>query len=295
VTETLGGEAVRASRAWPLVEEVVRPRLLGPDEGVATRYRGVATGQPISVLAFNLYLRALDRELEAVPGAFTARYSDDLLVAHPDPDVARELSDRLDGRLADLGLRFNARKRRDLYLTGAGRASDAWPEARGTTSVSFLGMRAGMDGTVALGERKVRGLLREAERRAWNTARSLRAADPEVRGRAVAAVVNALLDPDEPVLTGGPAPILARAVTDRAQLDWLDHALARIVASATTGDPGAAAFRIAPPRRVRGDWGLVSLRRARDRGARPKGSTRRTGSTRPAGNPRPAGRARAAR
>lgn len=74
--------------------------------------------------------------------------------------------------------------------------------------------------------------------------------------------MNALLDPDEPVLTGGPAPILARAVTDRSQLDWLDHALARIVASATTGDPGAAAFRVAPPRRVR-DWGLVSLRRAR--------------------------------
>ena len=184
--------------------------------------------------------------------------------------MARALSDLMDDRLAALGLRFGAKKRRDLYLTGAGRASAAWPEAQGTTWVPFLGMRVGMDGTVALGEKKVRGLLREAERRAWNTARSLRGAAEEERGRAVAAVVNALLDPDEPVLTGGPAPILARAVTDRAQLDWLDHALARIVASATTGDPGAAAFRVAPPRRVR-DWGLVSLRRARDRGARPRG------------------------
>lgn len=271
VTELLGGdEAARASRTWPLVEEIVRPRLLGDDGGLATRLRGVATGQPISVLAFNLYLRDLDHELATVPGVFSARYSDDLLVAHPDPDVARTLSDLMDARLAGLGLRFGAKKRRDLYLTGAGRPSDAWPEARGTTWVPFLGMRVGMEGTVALGERKVRGLLREAERRAWNTARSLRRTDEEDRGRAVAAVVNALLDPDEPVLTGGPAPILARAVTDRPQLDWLDHALARIVASAVTGDPGAAAFRQAPPRRVR-DWGLVSLRRARDRGARPRG------------------------
>ena len=225
VTDVLGGDGVRSSPAWPLVEEVVRPRLQGREGDLACRVRGVATGQPISVLAFNLYLRELDREIEAVPGAFYARYSDDLLVAHPDAAVAREVDAVLDARLAALGLRFNARKSRDLYLTGAGRLSAAWPEARGTTFVTFLGMRVGMEGTVALGERKVRGLLREAERRARNTARALRDADDDRRGRAVAAVVNALLDPDEPVLTGGPAPILARAVTDRPQLDWLDHAV----------------------------------------------------------------------
>jgi hypothetical protein len=292
IGELLGGLGeARASRTWPLVEEVVRPRLLGNGGGLATRLRGVATGQPISVLAFNLYLRELDHELEAVPGTFSARYSDDLLVAHPDAEVAQALSDRMDERLAGVGLRFGAKKRRDLFLTGAGRPSEAWPEARGTTWVPFLGMRVGMDGTVALGERKVRGLLREAERRAWNTARSLRASDEEARGRAVATVVNALLDPDEPVLTGGPAPVLARAVTDRPQLDWLDHALARIVASAVTGDPGAAAFRRVPPRRVR-DWGLVSLRRARDRGARPRGPGggrrgTRTGARRRIGPVRP--------
>jgi hypothetical protein len=268
VTEALGGDAVRTSPAWPIVEEVVRPRVHGPAGGIATRYRGVATGQPISVLCFNLYLRDLDRRLAAIPGLFAARYSDDLVIAHPDPAVIVALDAELDGLLATLGLRFNPKKRRDLYLTGAGRRSDAAPSYTGTTTVSFLGMRVGMDGTVSLGDRKMRALLREAKRRAENTARALRDADPDTRGRAVAAVVNALLDPDEPVLTGGPAPVLARAVTDRRQLDWLDHALARIVASAVTGDPGAAAFRQAPPRRIHGAWGLRSLRRARDRGAR---------------------------
>ncbi|MFN8622988.1 MAG: reverse transcriptase domain-containing protein [Chloroflexota bacterium] len=268
VTEALGGEEVRTSPAWPLVEEVVRPRLLGDEGGLATRYRGVATGQPISVLCFNLYLRDLDHWLAAIPGAFAARYSDDLVVAHPDPAVIAQVDAELEARLAALDLRFNAKKRRDLYLTGAGRRSEALPAFAGTTTVTFLGMRIGMDGTVALGDRRVRALLREAERRARNTARALRRAPLDVRGRAVAATLDALLDPDEPVLIGGPAPILVHVVTDRRQLDWLDHALARIAASAATGDPGAAAFRQAPYRRIRADWGLRSLRRARDRGAR---------------------------
>jgi hypothetical protein len=253
---------------WRTVQEVVRPTHHAPGGGLASRFRGVATGQPISVLCFNLYLRELDRELEAIPGAWYARYSDDLLFAHPDPDVARAADALLQDRLASLGLRCNPRKGAELYLTGAGRASAAWPQARGTTFVAFLGMRVGMDGTVSLGDRKVRGLLREADRRARNTARALGDADVERKGQAVAAVVNQLLDPERPDTAGAPAPLLARAVTDRPQLDWIDHALARIVAGAVTGDPGAAAFRDAPYRCIRRSWGLVSVRRARDRGGR---------------------------
>jgi hypothetical protein len=61
-------------------------------------------------------------------------------------------------------------------------------------------------------------------------------------------------------------PLLAHAVTDRRQLDELDHELARIVASAATGVRGPVAFRSAPYRTVRDDWRLTSLRRVRDRG-----------------------------
>jgi hypothetical protein len=128
-------------------------------------------------------------------------------------------------------------------------------------------MRVAMDGTVALGGRKVRALLRDARRRAENTARALRDRPIDERGRAVTAVVNELLDPAAAHLEGAAARLLATAVTDRAQLDWLDHRLARIVASAVSGDPGAAAFRSVPYRRIREAWGLVSLRRARDRAA----------------------------
>jgi len=250
--------------SWRLVREIVRPHVRERGGRVKTRNRGVPTGQPISCVAFNLYLRDLDHELARVPGAFVARYSDDLIVAHPDPEVARRLSRLLDERLAELGLMFNAEKSRDLYLTGAGRQSLAWPEANGTTSVEFLGMRIGMDGAVALGGNKVRELLRDARRRAQNTARTLCGQGEAERGRATVAVVNALLDADSPHLRGSVALLLAGMVTDRQQLDWLDHQLARIVAGAVSGDHRAAAFRRIPYRRIRDDWGLVSLRFRRD-------------------------------
>ncbi|HLB43767.1 MAG TPA: hypothetical protein VJK49_00155 [Candidatus Limnocylindrales bacterium] len=249
-----------------LIEEVVRPTVLSDDGAPATRLHGVATGQPIASVCFNLYLADLDRELGAVPGGFYARYSDDLVFCHPDADVARAASQRLDELMVSLRLRFNEAKRHDLYLTGAGRAAAQWPEARGTTSLSFLGMLVSHDGTVALGRRKTRGLLRDARRRAANTARAVGGQEEDVRGRAVSSVLRRLLDPDDPFLAGSAAPLLARVVTDRHQLDALDHQLAGIVATAVSGRAGPGAFRSVPYRRIRSEWGLRSVRRARDRG-----------------------------
>jgi hypothetical protein len=248
-----------------LIDEVIRPTVLADDGQPTVRTRGVATGQPISCVCFNLYLAEIDRDLSAIPGAFYARYSDDLLFAHPDADVCRAASAALDDRVEALGLRFNVEKMRDLYLTGAGRGSEAWPGARGTTSVTFLGMRMSLDGTVALGPRKIRGLLRDARRRAANTADALAGAELDDRGRGVTTALNALLDRGDAHLHGSAVPLLAHAVTDRRQLDELDHELARIAASAATGVRGPQAFRRAPYRTVRNDWRLISLRRVRDR------------------------------
>jgi hypothetical protein len=253
------------SADWALIEQVVRPTVLGDAGGQACRLRGVPTGQPIATVVFNLYLRDVDDEPTLDADTFYARYSDDLLFAHPDPEVARAVSDRLDERLAARRLRFGEKKRRDLYLTGAGRASDAWPQAQGTTSVPFLGMRIDMEGTVAIGDAKVRSLLREARRRARNVSRGMEGAPMDVRGRAVTRSVAQLLDPDDHHLQGGPVPLLTNVVTDRSQLRSLDMSLARVVATAVTGDPGPSAFRTAPYRVIRSEWGLPSLHRARDR------------------------------
>ena len=252
-----------------LIDEIIRPTFLTDDGFAASRVHGVATGQPISCVCFNLYLAELDRAVGSIPGAFYARYSDDLVFAHADPDVVRHAAAILEAGVTALGLRFNEDKGRDYYLTGSGRASEVWPEARGTTSVAFVGMRVNMDGTVSLGHRKVRGLLRDAHRRAANTADALPDADNDARGRAAARVLNTLLDREDPHLHGAAVPLLSHAITDRRQLEAIDHQLAQIVSSAATGVRGPAAFRTAPYNVVRGEWGLASLRRRRDRNQSP--------------------------
>jgi hypothetical protein len=264
---TIDGSAGASLSAadWSVIEDVVRPTVLDSDGQPIERTHGVPTGQPISCVCFNLYLADIDHELGATAGSFYARYSDDLVFAHPDPSVVREAAAKLDARVRDLGLRLNENKARDLYFTGSGRASEEWPEARGTTGVVFLGMRITMDGTVALGPRKVRNLHRDARRRAANTADALAGADIDTRGRAVVAALNSLLDDDETELRGASLPMLAHVVTDRKQLEELDHELALIAAMAATGVRGPKAFRDAPYRTIRSEWGLRSLRRDRDR------------------------------
>jgi hypothetical protein len=265
--ERLGGRPSEAD--WRLVESVVRPMVLTHDGCVGTRLHGVATGQPISCVCFNVNLHAVDDALRDIRGAFYARYSDDLVFAHPDAAVVQAASDLIDQRVRELGLRLNADKRRDYYLTGAGRASADWPDARGTTGITFLGMRVALDGTVSLGPRRARRLLSEARRRAANTAQALDDADVAARGPHITRVINTLLDPDDAQLQGAAAPVLARVVTDRRQLEQLDHQLAQIVASSATGVSGARAFRRAPYSHIRSDWQLRSLRRSRDRSLAP--------------------------
>ncbi|MGH2995456.1 MAG: reverse transcriptase domain-containing protein [Gaiellaceae bacterium] len=251
-----------------LVEQVVRVEMRMPGGGVACRVRGLPMGQPIASIVANVYLGEMDRALEAIPGGFYARYGDDFLFAHPDPAVTREAARVSDLELSALSLTVNEKKRRTLFLTPAGRPSEQWPEAQGTSGVPFLGTRIAADGTVGLEEKKVRSLLRELDRRTTTTVRTLRGADRERAGRAVCSVVNRALDPRSALTQQRSALALRRVVTDRRQLEQLDYWIARIVLKALTGRSEARAFREVPYRRLRTDWGLVSLVAARNDVAR---------------------------
>lgn len=246
-----------------LIEGVVRPEVRVPSGGLVTPLRGVPTGQPISCVLFNLYLSELDHELVGVPGGFYARYSDDILFAHPDPGVAREAAAAIDAAVARLDVRLSDTKRRDLYLTGAGRSSAAWPEARGTTRVPFLGTLVAADGAVGLSRKKLRRLLRDLEARARRAA-SGSPADRDRAGRLACAVVNRALDPRPRPFQQPSATLLRQAVTDRRQLKELDYLLARVVLRAVTGSTSVRAFRTIPYRTIREEWGLVSTLHARN-------------------------------
>ncbi|MGH2686173.1 MAG: reverse transcriptase domain-containing protein [Actinomycetota bacterium] len=252
---------------WALVRDVVRPTIRLDGTALGSRTHGVPTGQPISTALFNLYLTGFDAELDSVPGAFYGRYSDDIVFAHPDPHVVRGVSARMDEVLDGLGLRFNPAKRRDSYLTGAGRPSEAWPKASGTTHVSFLGTRVSGRGTVSLDRNKTKRLLLDLRHRARRAARSA-GGDADARGALAASVINEVLHPRRVAFQQRSAAMIRRMVTDREQLRQLDHAIARIAIEAATGDRDIRAFRRIPYRRVREEWGLRSLLHERNQWGR---------------------------
>ncbi len=258
------GEALRPAD-WRLIETVIRPEAFAEDGFLFSQYRGVPTGQPISCVLFNFYLAGFDQEFDAIPDGFYARYCDDILFAHPDPEVVRRVDDRMRELLARLSLSVNDRKSRSLYLTGAGRRSQAWSECRGTTAVPFLGCLVAATGTVALSRGKRCRLLADLEARVTQTAGALKDAEPDTVGRTVCAVINRALQPRPSFAQQASAVLLRKAVTDRPQLRQLDYWIARIVLRAVTGQTGVRAFRAIPYRTIRRDWQLISLLHARNR------------------------------
>ena len=266
VLKAAGIESI-ADEDWRFVVQTIRPEVRELGGGYAVRTRGVPTGQPISCVLFNLYLNELDHELAGIPGGFYARYSDDILFAHPDAETAKQAAATLDARVAALGLRTKDEKAANLYLTPAGRASAAWKETRATSSVLFVGTAVLATGTVALNRKKLRRALREVERRALRSAAAVRGADEARAGRAVCSIVNRALAQAPSPFQQASASLLRRAVTDRGQLAQVDYWLARMVVKAVTGDGGVKAFRRVPYRTIREEWGLVSLLHARNQGA----------------------------
>jgi hypothetical protein len=245
-----------------VVRSVVRPAIVGPDGAAAIRDRGVPTGQPISCVLFNLYLRDVDHRLASLPGGFYARYSDDVVFAHPDPVVVQQATATLAQDVVALRLSLNAAKSRDYFLTRAGHASREWPSAQGTQVVPLLGLQVGADGTVGLEPAKARELVRDVRRRAWVAAAA--GVDADESAWLACAVVRRALDPGDTQAAARAATLLRHVATDRRQLDELDYRIAREVAGVLVGDRTVRAFRSLPPSLLRSRYGLPSLVDARN-------------------------------
>ena len=245
-----------------VVRSVVRPAIVGPDGAAATRDRGVPTGQPVSCVLFNLYLRDVDHRLASIPGGFYARYSDDVVFAHPDPVVVQQAAATLELDVVALRLSLNEAKSRDYFLTRAGHASREWPAAQGTQFVPLLGLQVGADGTVGLEPAKARELVRDVRRRAWVAAAA--GLDTDESARLACAVVRRALDPGDTQAAARAAALLRHVVTDRRQLSELDYRIAREVAGLLVGDRTVRALRSLPPGLLRSRYGLPSLVEARN-------------------------------
>ena len=265
VLESSTSTAGILSSHWHLIENIVRPEVLSENGALLSRIHGVPTGQPISCVLFNLYLSELDKELEGIPAAFYARYSDDILFAVANPDTVKEVGSRIEKILSGLGLRLNPEKSQDFYLTAAGRPSTEWSQTRGTNSVPYLGACVWADGTFSLDRRKTRRLLRGIENRAFRAARTIGDGDLDSTGRIVCSIINRALDPKNSFFQPKSASLLLRAVNNRSYLATLDYQIARSVLRAVTGERHVSAFRRVEYRRIRRDWGLVSLLHSRNK------------------------------
>lgn len=200
----------------------------------------------------NLYLSELDRGLESIPGGFYARYGDDILFAHPHPDIAAEASARIERTVAALGLTIKTEKALNYYFTGCGRKAST---ARGTTFIEYLGLRVAFTGAIGLPTRKARHLLRNLWLRADNAQRLAGSEAPSPA--TLCAAVRAAID----VRTGVAEPLashLRRTVDDRGQLRHLDYLLALGVAQRLSKQRGVRAFRKVSYRDLR-RAGLPSL------------------------------------
>ena len=260
-----GTTSIESSADWSIVEQVVRPVAHFPNGPIFSLVRGVPTGQPISCVLFNMYLKDLDSELGKIQGAFYARYCDDILFAHPEAKVAEEAGLLASQMLSNLRIRFNAKKKQNIYLNDAGRPPVEWENFRGSTQVEFLGLQVSSAGTTRLSRRKQRSLLRELEDRAVRTAKSLNTNDTDRIGRTVCSVINRALEPNGGLFQQRSATLVRKCITDRQQLGQIDYLLARLVLYAVTGSRNVRMFRSISYQKIRNEWGLVSLLHSRNK------------------------------
>lgn len=257
-----GSTPTPAQAAW--LREAFRPKVADASGAGAPTARGIPTGSPVQPAACNLYLTPIDRTLESIPGAFYARYGDDMLFAHPDPNCVADCARELDAGCAALGLEWSSSKCATLYFNLAGRnPPDAHAAFKGAAALDYLGMRIDFRGVIGLKRDKSRRLLRDLALRLQHSGALLRELGTPDLERDLCSVANAVLDPEHP--SANPSAVALRyLVSDRAQLRDLDYKIALLVAQQLATRRGVRAFRSHSPRRLREQLGLVSLVSARN-------------------------------
>jgi hypothetical protein len=247
-----------------ILREALRPLLADTTERVTS----VPTGSALQPLMCNLYLTPVDNFAITIEGGFYARSGDDIVFMHPDADITRRVATEIDRIIAGLCLSLSDPKTLNIYFTGAGRTSSAWPEAQGTTQIQYLGARLDFSGNVALKTDRARLLLQHLRQRTDNTLRVVARESIERRATVVCAVIRGALDPMNPQSEPS-VPLLLGAINDRQQLKQLDYWIALDVAQRVTGISGPRAFRKLSFRALRRNHGLPSLvvRRHRRGGA----------------------------
>jgi len=243
--------------AQTLIQGAILQPILGHDGTEKPLECGVPTGSPIQTVCANLYLAKLDARLDQIPGAFYARFGDDLLFIHPEHRVSEWASAEIEQHFSDLKLQSKIEKKRSLYVNGAGRPSPVDAQYKPATQIEYLGLRVHFSGSLGLKRERERELQTQLLRRFRHVRDTAMFEEPSVLARLLCAVVSKALEPSQP-LAIAVAERLRHSIDDRGQLRDLDYRVALMVAETATGRRGPRAFRTISYRKLR-QMGLTSL------------------------------------
>jgi len=200
---------------------------------------GIPFGTAVACLLANVYLTAMDRQLEAIPGLAYFRYADDILLASRERDRAVLGSETLERALFALKLASKQSHSADIVL-----ADTVVQDSRFGSASHFrhLGLRFSHEGGISLArdkQRKIQNLLRFAFRRTRRRWSKLR--DPRSRAQALAAVAADTLA--RGVRNVAIVDYYLKHVNDERQLCLLDRWLAEEVLSLVFGGHHKGHFR----------------------------------------------------
>jgi hypothetical protein len=244
---------------WNLLQSLVRPQIKG-ETGLYTKQIGVPTGSPISAVLYNLCGTELDKVCSKVQGAFYARYSDDFIFAHHDPEIVKTMQAEISACLNGQGLKINPEKSKILYFNGAARPSEIWQDACGTASVEFLGAQINFKGEIALSSKRTRKLLTNIRARALRTSKLADTLSETNKPALVCKIVNdALAENDEDAGVRKSFEFIINNTTNRSYLRQLDYLLSLMVSESISGLRGPRSFKMISPKFLRQKCGLSSL------------------------------------
>jgi hypothetical protein len=253
----------RRAVLYPLVQGALRQPVLCESDPPQPLPRGIPTGSPIQPPFLNLYLAAVDRELSAIPDAFYARFGDDILLVHPNVDVAVATARLLDQRIGELRLSSNPLKSRDLFFNGAGRPAPANAPFVGVQQIEYLGASVGFEGKLSLKSIHFRRLLQKLRERLENVAKLSISLDRMTRIELLCLAARRALNPRDVLVVPGIDRLFSH-LNDRSQLIDFDFRVAQTIAELITHRHGVRAFRELPIRELR-RYGAPSLIAARNR------------------------------
>ena len=256
---------------FSFIQKVIRPEVIDFSGGIFTQYVGTPTGSPISVFLFNFYLADFDADMENVKDVFYLRYSDDFIILTENKEQAIEADSLIKKGLTRLQLGVRPDKAQDFFFNGAGKKSPQWSAAQGISKLTFLGWSLRFDSSVGLSEKKCRRFRQDLRERIFKSNHILNLHDLETRGRLLALTINEVFKPSNSFAQNYSGLIFS-SVTDRIQLKEFDYWIARVFQRALIGVSGVRAFRLISYRKIRKEWGLISLVYMRDRSNRMRDS-----------------------